>query len=153
MSPVTSTETVHFIGAYPLSQTTISQSLLETTFTRDYPESNRTLRFGDATTYLPGRRVTGIAVKGETVRVSVRAKWGVPASDLLDQITAALMPSLADRRIELVVAEIDDPPRLASPEPFAPPVGTNASLPAAVDAVHSTNPSNSALTPAPPPAP
>jgi len=110
-------------------------------------------RFGDAATYLPGRRVTGIAVKGETVRVSVRAKWGVPASDLLDQITAALMPSLADRRIELVVAEIDDPPRLASPEPFAPPVGTNASLPAAVDAVHSTNPSNSALTPAPPPAP
>jgi len=110
-------------------------------------------RFGDATTYLPGRRVTGIAVKGETVRVSVRAKWGVPASDLLDQITAALMPSLADRRIELVVAEIDDPPRLASPEPVAPPVGTNASLPAAVDAVHSTNPSNSALTPAPPPAP
>ena len=110
-------------------------------------------RFGDAATYLPGRRVTGIAAKGETVRVSVRAKWGVPASDLLDQITAALMPSLADRRIELVVAEIDDPPRLASPEPFAPPVGTNASLPAAVDAVHSTNPSNSALTPAPPPAP
>ena len=110
-------------------------------------------RFGDATSYLPGRRVTGIAVKGETVRVSVRAKWGVPASDLLDQITAVLMPSLADRRIELVVAEIDDPPPLASPEPFAPPLGTNASLPAAVDAVRSTNPSNSALTPAPPPPP
>jgi hypothetical protein len=105
-------------------------------------------RFGDATTYLPGRRVAGIAVKGETVKVSVRAKWGVPASDLLDQITAVLGPSLADRRIELVVAEIDDPP-LTSSESF----GTNASLPSAVDAVRSTNPSNSALTPAPPPPP
>ena len=110
-------------------------------------------RFGDATTYLPGRRVVGIAVKGETVRVSVRAKWGVPASDLLDQITAVLMPSLGGRRIELVVAEIDDPPPLASPEPFASPFGANASLPAAVDAARSTNPSNSALTPAPPPPP
>ena len=99
-------------------------------------------RFGDATTYLPGRRVVGIAVKGETVRVSVRAKWGVPASDLLDQVTAVLAPSLADRRSELVGAEIDDPPRLTSSESF----GTNA-----VDAVGSTNPSNSALTPAPPP--
>ena len=106
-------------------------------------------RFGDATTYLPGRRVAGIAVNGETVRVSVRAKWGVPASDLLDQITAVLVPSLADRRIELVVAEIDDPPPLTSSESF----GTNASLPSAVDAVRSTNPSNSALTPAPPPPP
>jgi hypothetical protein len=107
-------------------------------------------RFGDATTYLPGRRVAGIAVKGETVKVSVRAKWGVPASDLLDQITAVLVPSLADRRIELVVAEIDDPPPpLTSSESF----GTNASLPSAVDAVRSTNPSNSALTPAPPPPP
>jgi hypothetical protein len=107
-------------------------------------------RFGDATTYLPGRRVAGIAVKGETVKVSVRAKWGVPASDLLDQITAVLVPSLADRRIELVVAEIDDPPPpLTSSESFA----TNASLPSAVDAVRSTNPSNSALTPAPPPPP
>ena len=106
-------------------------------------------RFGDATTYLPGRRVAGIAVKGQTVRVSVRAKWGVPASDLLNQITAILVPSLADRRIELVVAEIDDPPTLTSSEPF----GANASLSSAVDAVRSTNPSNSALTSAPPPPP
>ncbi|HEY8308934.1 MAG TPA: hypothetical protein VIG47_00185, partial [Gemmatimonadaceae bacterium] len=80
---------------------------------------------------------------------SVRAKWGVPASDLLDQITTVLVPSLADRRIELVVAQIDDPPPLTPSESF----GTNASLPSAVDAVRSTNPSNSALTPAPPPPP
>jgi hypothetical protein len=92
-------------------------------------------RFGDATTYLPGRRVAGIAVKGETVKVSVRAKWGVPASDLLDQITAVLVPSLADRRIELVVAEIDDPPPLTSPEPFVPPLGGGAGVRAELDAL------------------
>ena len=91
-------------------------------------------RFGDATSYLPGRRVTGVAVREDTVRISVRAKWGVSASDLLGQITLALTPIVSDRRIELVIAEIDNPPWLAVQEPVALPAGSDASVRAGADA-------------------
>jgi hypothetical protein len=60
----------------------------------------------------------------------VRAKWGVPASDLLDQITSALKPILANRRIEVVVADVDDPPSLESQPPVAVSVGSDVALPA-----------------------
>ena len=86
-------------------------------------------RFGDATSYLPGRRVTGVAVRGDAVRISVRAKWGVSASDLLEQITIGPRTSPADRRIDVVIAEIDDPPWLAGQEPIALPAGSDASRP------------------------
>ena len=85
-------------------------------------------RFGDATSYLPGRRLTGVAVREDAVRISVRAKWGVTASDLLHQITLALRPIVSDRRIEVVIAEIDDPPWLAEQEPLALPAGPPASV-------------------------
>ena len=82
-------------------------------------------RFGDATSYLPGRRLTGVAVREDTLRISVRAKWGVTASDLLDQITLAVTPIGSDRRIEVVIAEIDDPPWLAVQQPPALPAGSD----------------------------
>ena len=90
-------------------------------------------RFGDTTSYLPGRRLTGVAVREAAVRISVRARWGVAASDLLRQITLALRPIVPDRRIEVVVAEIDNPPWLAEEEPVALPPGSDASVPAGVD--------------------
>jgi hypothetical protein len=42
--------------------------------------------FGDVTSYLPGRRVTGVSVNKDRVRVSIRARWsrlvaGLPESD------------------------------------------------------------------------
>lgn len=90
-------------------------------------------RFGDATSYLPGRRLAGVAVREDTVRISVRAKWGVLASDLLEQIRLALTPIVSNRRIEVVIAEIDDPPWLAVQEPLALPAGSDASSPAGTD--------------------
>jgi hypothetical protein len=86
--------------------------------------------FGDSTSYLPGRRVTGVLVSKDMVRVSVRARWGVPTSDLLDQITSALKPTLANRRIEVVVADIDHPPWFAAQPPVAVPRGAGPTLPA-----------------------
>jgi hypothetical protein len=109
--------------------------------------------FGDATSYLPGRRVAGIAIKTDAVRVSVRAKWGVPASELLDQIAAALLPYVAGRRIELVVADIDDPPSSASPEPVTVPPGSDASVPAGPETTGSNHLPTASLVPAPRPFP
>ena len=85
-------------------------------------------RFGDATSYLPGRRLTGVAVRDDAVRISVRARWGVAASDLLGHITLALRQIVPDRRIDLVIAEIDNPPWLAGPEPVALPAGSDSSV-------------------------
>ena len=90
-------------------------------------------RFGDATSYLPGRRLTGVAVRDDAVRISVRAKWGVAATDLFDQITLALTPIASKRRIEVVIAEIDNPPWVAGQAPVALPAGSDASVVAGTD--------------------
>ena len=84
-------------------------------------------RFGDATSYLPGRRLIGVAVRDDSVRISVRARWGVSADDLLNQITLAVTPIASNRRIEVVIAEIDNPPWLAAQQPIALPAGPGAS--------------------------
>jgi len=81
-------------------------------------------RFGDATSYLPGRRLTGVAVRDDTVRISVRARWGVSAGDLFDQITLALRPIASNRRVEVVIAEIDNPPWVAAQQSIALPAGS-----------------------------
>jgi len=66
--------------------------------------------FGDITSYLPGRIVPGVAVDDSRIRVQVRSKWGVPASDLATLITAALAPLAGTRRVDVAIADIDDPP-------------------------------------------
>jgi len=67
-------------------------------------------RFGEVASYLPGRRVQGVAVRTNSVTVQVRSRWGVSAPDLLSQVTAALTPLIGARRVEVVVADIDEPP-------------------------------------------
>lgn len=61
-------------------------------------------------TYLPGRRVDGVRVDPLAVAVQVRARWGVPVSELSTQIRAALAPVAAGRRIDIVWADVADPP-------------------------------------------
>lgn len=76
-------------------------------------------RFGDVTSYLPGRRVAGVSVNAQVVRVQVRSRWGVPAGDLLSQITTMLTPVVHGRHVEVVVADVDDPSTLQSGPPLA----------------------------------
>jgi uncharacterized alkaline shock family protein YloU len=76
-------------------------------------------RFGEVASYLPGRRVQGVAVRTYSVTVQVRSRWGVSAPDLLSQITAALTPLIGVRRVEVVVADIDEPPALEGSLPSA----------------------------------
>jgi hypothetical protein len=67
-------------------------------------------RYGEATTYLPGRTVQGVVVGGGRVRVQVRAAWGVEAPLLATLITTVLAPLTGRRPVDVVIADIDDPP-------------------------------------------
>jgi len=67
-------------------------------------------RYGEVTTYLPGRAVRGVVVDAGRVRVQVRSAWGVEAPALAVAITAALAPLTGNRPIDVAIADIDDPP-------------------------------------------
>ena len=67
-------------------------------------------RFGEVTSYLPGRQVPGVIVRDESVLVQVRARWGVSAADLFRQIIAAVAPLAGRRWVEVVLGDIDDSP-------------------------------------------
>ena len=66
-------------------------------------------RYGEVTTYLPGRTVRGVVVGGR-VRVQVRSAWGVEVPALAAAITAALAPLTGNRPVDVAIADIDDPP-------------------------------------------
>ncbi|MFI7604256.1 hypothetical protein ACIBTV_03945 [Micromonospora sp. NPDC049366] len=65
---------------------------------------------GGRGTYLPGRRVDGVVVDADTVLVQVRARWGARAPELAAQVRAAVAPLVAGRHIDVVVADVGDPP-------------------------------------------
>jgi hypothetical protein len=87
--------------------------------------------FGEVVSYLPGRKVAGVVVGNGRVTVQVRSWWGVPAAELAARITAVLAPLIGHRPVDVVVADIDDPPATPSfrvpagppqPDPGLPPV-------------------------------
>ena len=67
-------------------------------------------RPGSPATYLPGRRLIGIAVYETRVRIQVRSSWAAPAHVVAAEIDAAVRPMIGDRTIELTIADIDAPP-------------------------------------------
>ncbi len=69
---------------------------------------------GEIATYLPGRKVPGVEVGGGRVRVQIRSRWGIPATDLAAWITAVLAPLTGPRPVDVLIADIDDPPRAPS---------------------------------------
>ena len=80
-------------------------------------------QYGEVATYLPGRTIPGIMIGGGRVTVQIRSRW-VPAPGLAALITATLSPLTGDRPVDVVIADIDDPPGL--PDPYRPLPGTSA---------------------------
>jgi uncharacterized membrane protein YedE/YeeE len=89
--------------------------------------------FGEFATYLPGRKVPGVVVGDGRVTVQVRSRWGVPAAGLAAMIAAVLAPLTGRRPVDVVIADIDDPPATLPvsafegagapwPDPGLPPV-------------------------------
>ena len=67
-------------------------------------------QYGEVATYLPGRTVQGVVIGGGRVRVQVRSRWGVEAPLLATLITTVLAPLTGRRPVDVVIADIDDPP-------------------------------------------
>jgi len=67
-------------------------------------------RFGEVASYLPGRKVPGVVVSGGRVTVQIRSRWAVPMPDLAALVTVALAPLTGSRPVDVVIADIDDPP-------------------------------------------
>ncbi len=76
--------------------------------------------FGETVTYLPGRTVAGVVVSDGRVRVQVRSRWGVEAPLLAVLITTVVAPLTGPRPVDVVIADIDDPP--SGPPPGSPAV-------------------------------
>ena len=66
--------------------------------------------FSGVASYLPGRKVEGIVVRDGRVIVQIRSRWAVPAPELAAVITAMLAPLTGNRPVDVVIADIDDPP-------------------------------------------
>ena len=90
-------------------------------------------QYGEVATYLPGRTVPGVVIGGGRVRVQVRSRWGVEAPLLAVLITTVLAPLTGRRPVDVVIADIDDPPSTrrsragrgatrADPSPGLPPI-------------------------------
>jgi hypothetical protein len=67
-------------------------------------------KFGEVASYLPGRKVPGVVIGDDRVKIQVRSRWGVPAPYLAALITAVVAPLTRGRRVDVVIGDIDDPP-------------------------------------------
>jgi hypothetical protein len=65
--------------------------------------------WGGVVSYLPGRQVAGVRVARDHVVISVRARWGIPVSELAGQIRTAVTSLVAPRRVDVVVADLAEP--------------------------------------------
>ena len=76
--------------------------------------------FGEVASYLPGRAVAGVRVAPGAVEVHVRGRWGTTAAQLLAQIGAAAAPLIGGRRLQVVLADLEDPAEPGAEDGAAP---------------------------------
>jgi hypothetical protein len=60
-------------------------------------------------TYLPGRTVSGVAVRAGEVQVSVVARYGLPLPEIAAEVRRAVTPLAPDRVVDVVIADITPP--------------------------------------------
>lgn len=73
-------------------------------------------------TYLPGRKVSGVAVRAGEVEVSVVARYGRPLREIAEQVRLVVAALVPGRVVDVVIADITSP---------AGPTGTGRRQPAA----------------------
>lgn len=87
--------------------------------------------FGEAATYLPGRRVAGVRITDTAVEVHVVAVLGVTVTRIGAEVRDALAPLVGDYPVDVVIEDVvargdtagrdDDDPRHRSRHAGAPP--------------------------------
>lgn len=97
-------------------------------------------------TYLPGRMVPGVRVDEATVTVQVRTRWNVPMPEVAAQIRARVAPLVGGRRIDVVVADLTDPPSDSPDSPDSPARPAAPDVPALPAAAATTPPPSSTTT-------
>jgi hypothetical protein len=65
-------------------------------------------------TYLPGRTVSGVAVRPTEVEICVVARYGPPLAQVAAQVRQAVEPLAEGRVVDVVIGDITPPP--ARPE-------------------------------------
>jgi uncharacterized alkaline shock family protein YloU len=66
---------------------------------------------GPVATYLPGRTVSGVAVRAGEVEVCVTARYGLPLREVAEQVRQAVAPLVPDRVVHVVIGDITWPKR------------------------------------------
>ncbi len=62
--------------------------------------------FGTVATYLPGKRLSGIALREDEVEVSIVVQRGRPLPEIADEVRAALAPLVGDRAVNVHIGGI-----------------------------------------------
>ena len=79
---------------------------------------------GPVATYLPGRTISGVAVRDGEVEVCVVARYGLPLPEVAEQVRQAVAPLVPDRVVDVVIGDIT----LAEPEDKGPDGRDHAGL-------------------------
>ena len=61
---------------------------------------------GPVATYLPGRTVSGVAVRAGEVEVCVVARYGLPLLEVAAQVRQAVAPLVPDQVVDVVIGDI-----------------------------------------------
>jgi hypothetical protein len=61
-------------------------------------------------TYLPGRTVSGVAVRPAEVEICVVARYGRPLPQVAEQVRQAVEPLVPGRAVDVVIGDIAPPP-------------------------------------------
>jgi len=61
---------------------------------------------GEAATYLPGGRVSGLRVSPARVEVHVVVRWPVPADEVAAQVWAVTGQVVGGRRVDVVIGDV-----------------------------------------------
>ena len=72
-------------------------------------------------TYLPGRTVSGVAVRPAEVEICVVARYGPPLPQVAAQVRQAVEPLVPGRVVDVVIADITSP--RAPPDATTAPAG------------------------------
>lgn len=64
---------------------------------------------GEVATYLPGRRVPGVRLRGDRIEIHVVAKWGVRIADVAADVRTGLRPLAAGVPVDVYVDDVEVP--------------------------------------------